>query len=88
LNPTLFLKYGKLQNEIYEQTIQKEQILNSSKSSAALFTPDPKEQEYTLNLTLGGEIIPTNPKTKIFSVTFDAKLTFCKHTKNTKKQNK
>ncbi|MEL6804603.1 MAG: hypothetical protein AAFO91_12575, partial [Bacteroidota bacterium] len=58
--------------------------LNANKTQATLFTPDPAEYSKSLNLTIEDNLLTTNPFPTILGLTFDPKITFANHSKNTK----
>ena len=60
--------------------------LNAEKSTATLFTSDPKEYNTTLNLTKNNKIIPTVKNPKILGLHLDPKLNFMYHTQQTKEK--
>jgi hypothetical protein len=64
--------------------VENDLLLNPTKSSCTLFTPDPAEYSNVLNLTINNQLIPTTKHPKILGVTFDPKLTFNEHIKNVK----
>jgi len=70
-------------NTIHQWTTTNDLILNPDKSTATLFTPDPAEYSNNLSLTINNTIIPTITNPKILGVTYDPKLTFSTHIKNT-----
>ena len=71
-------------DQIYQWTTQNDLQLNPLKSQATLFTPYPAEYNTTLNLQINNQTIPTVKNPKILGLTFDPKLTFSEHIKNTK----
>jgi hypothetical protein len=70
-------------NTLFEWTKENELTLNPDKSSSTLFTPDPAEYSTKLNLQINNITIPTVTNPKILGVTFDPKLNFGTHVKNT-----
>ena len=71
-------------NKIFNWTVENDLQLNPTKSSCTLFTPDPKEQETQIQLTINNQTIPTIKHPKILGVTYDPKLTFNEHAKITR----
>jgi len=70
-------------NNIFDWTKENELTLNPDKSSSTLFTPDPAEFNSKLNLSINNITIPTVKNPKVLGVTFDPKLNFSTHIKNT-----
>src|SRR6476469_4015966 len=72
--------------EIHSWTKENDLILNSDKSTATLFTPDPAEYNKTLNLRINNTLIPTVKNPRVLEVTLDPKLNFAEHTRITKEK--
>jgi hypothetical protein len=72
--------------DIYRWTKDNDLLLNPSKSTATLFTPDTHEHNITLNLSINNVTIPTTKNPKILGLTMDTALTFGEHTKITKEK--
>ena len=68
-------------DQIYYWTKENDLMLNPNKSTATLFSPDPKDYTTKLNLTINNELIDTITHPKILGVIFDPKLTFNEHSK-------
>ena len=58
-------------------------LLLADKTQASLFTPDPAEYNYRLNLQIKGQTIDTTKNPNILGLTYDPKLTFNEHIKST-----
>ena len=71
-----------LQN-IHNWTIENNLTLNADKSTSTLFTPDPAEYNTQLHLSINNTLIPTVKHPKVLGLTFDPKLTYAEHIKNT-----
>merc|ERR1712074_525521 len=65
---------------------QNQLSLNTSKTTATLFTPDPAQYSTTLTLHINNDILPTEKKPEILGLTFDRKLTYSTHIQNTQKR--
>jgi hypothetical protein len=70
-------------NEIFNWTITNDLQLNPTKPSCTLFTSDPAELDTQIQLTINNQPIPNVKHPKVLGVTFDPKLTFNEHSKNT-----
>ena len=57
-------------------------MLNPTKSTSTLFTPDPAEYSTELQLTIDNQQIPTVSNPKILGITFDPKLNYSSHIQN------
>ena len=68
--------------------IEDNNLLLADKTQATLLTPDPAEYNYVLNLKIKGESLETTKNPKILGLTFDPKLTFAEHVKNTEDTSK
>ena len=71
-----------LQN-IHNWTIENNLTLNADKSTSTLFTPDPAKYNTQLHLSINNTLIPTVKHPKVLGLTFDPKLTYAEHVKNT-----
>ncbi|MEL7523123.1 MAG: hypothetical protein AAGJ80_16170, partial [Cyanobacteria bacterium J06553_1] len=63
-------------------------LILADKTQATLFTPDPAEYSYQLNLKIDGTRLKTTPNPKVLGLTFDPKLNFTEHTKLTEEKAK
>jgi hypothetical protein len=69
--------------DIHNWTIENNLTLNAGKSTSTLFTPDPAEYNTQLHLSINNTLIPTVKNPKVLGLTFDPKLTYAEHIKNT-----
>ena len=63
-------------------------LILADKTQATVFTPDPAEYEYKLNLTIDGTRLETVKHPKILGLNFDPKLNFSEHIKQTEAKSK
>ena len=68
---------------IVQWTKDSDLIINADKTMTTLFTPDPAEYSDTLTLTIDQTTLPTTRTPKILGLTFDPKMTFSSHIKQT-----
>ena len=66
--------------------MRRSDLLLADKTQATLFTPDPYEYNHALNLHINGTRIKTTKRPTILGLTFDPKLKFHEHIKNTEKK--
>jgi len=69
--------------QIHSWTQHNQLTLNATKTQTTLFTPDPAEYSTTLTLKIQNTELPTTRNPKILGVTFDPKLTYSQHIKQT-----
>ena len=70
--------------EIHQWMKRNNLQLNADKSTSTLFSPDPAEYNIQLHLHIGNNIIPTIQHPKVLGLTFDPKLNYTEHIKETK----
>ena len=70
------------------QWMDENHLLLADKTQAAILTPDPAEYSRQLNLKIKGEQLKTTKYPNILGLTFDTKLTFAEHVKNTEESSK
>ena len=65
--------------DVIIQWLRDNNLILADKTQATVFSPDPAEYNYQLNLTIDGIRLETKKNPKILGLVFDPKLTYSEH---------